>query len=156
MPIRKEDLDAYGAEYRAARAIVWARARNRCEWCARPHRLWLMRVLDGSGRYLDPDTGEWIYPDAVAALKRKFPLFGIPPPARWSVIAPAPGFEEIVALPSILTTAHLDRNPWHNDPSNLAVLCPRCHLDYDRGQHAATFRAALAALVGQMRLFEEV
>ena len=31
----------------------------------------------------------------------------------------------------ILTIAHLDHDPTHNDPSNLAALCQRCHNRYD-------------------------
>ena len=40
----------------------------------------------------------------------------------------------------VLTTAHLDHDPSHNDLANLAVLCQRCHLAHDREQHAATRR----------------
>lgn len=36
-----------------------------------------------------------------------------------------------------LQTAHLDRNPWNNDPANLKAMCPKCHLAYDAEQHAA-------------------
>jgi hypothetical protein len=36
---------------------------------------------------------------------------------------------------TILSCAHLDQNPANNDPSNLASLCPRCHLRHDRRQH---------------------
>ena len=36
---------------------------------------------------------------------------------------------------TIPTCAHLDQNPTHNDPTNLAALCPRCHLRHDRRQH---------------------
>jgi len=32
----------------------------------------------------------------------------------------------------VLTVAHLDRNPANNAESNLAALCQRCHLNYDR------------------------
>jgi hypothetical protein len=35
----------------------------------------------------------------------------------------------------ILTVAHLDRNRDHNRFSNLAALCQRCHLNYDRKDH---------------------
>lgn len=31
-----------------------------------------------------------------------------------------------------LQVAHLDNNPSNNDITNLAVLCPRCHLMYDK------------------------
>ncbi len=35
----------------------------------------------------------------------------------------------------VLTVAHLDRNPAHNSFDNLAALCNRCHLNYDRSAH---------------------
>lgn len=31
----------------------------------------------------------------------------------------------------VLTTAHLDHTPEHNDTRNLAALCQPCHLGYD-------------------------
>jgi len=44
-----------------------------------------------------------------------------------------------------LTVAHLDHTPEHNAPGNLRAMCQRCHLAYDRGQHARTRRARKAA-----------
>lgn len=35
----------------------------------------------------------------------------------------------------VLTVAHLDHMPEHNDPANLAALCQRCHLAYDADHH---------------------
>lgn len=31
----------------------------------------------------------------------------------------------------VLTVAHLDQDPGHNDPSNLRALCAPCHLRHD-------------------------
>jgi hypothetical protein len=39
----------------------------------------------------------------------------------------------------VLTVAHLDRDPAHNDGANLKALCVVCHLNYDR---AVNVRAA--------------
>lgn len=36
----------------------------------------------------------------------------------------------------ILTVMHLDHVPEHCDPSNLRAACQRCHLRYDRTEHA--------------------
>lgn len=41
-------------------------------------------------------------------------------------------------------------------PRDSELYCAEDHVRVARGQHAATFRAAFAALVGQRRLFEEV
>jgi len=38
----------------------------------------------------------------------------------------------------VLTVAHLDHAPEHNDPTNLRALCQRCHLAHDREQHRTT------------------
>ena len=38
----------------------------------------------------------------------------------------------------VLTIAHLDHAPEHNDPANLRALCQRCHLAYDADHHAQT------------------
>ena len=38
----------------------------------------------------------------------------------------------------VLTVAHLDHAPEHNDPANLRALCQRCHLAYDAEHHAKT------------------
>jgi hypothetical protein len=40
----------------------------------------------------------------------------------------------------ILTIAHLDHTPEHNDPRNLRAMCQRCHLTYDRAHHQETRR----------------
>lgn len=36
----------------------------------------------------------------------------------------------------ILTVAHLDHDIKNNDPKNLAALCQRCHLNYDKQHHS--------------------
>lgn len=38
----------------------------------------------------------------------------------------------------VLTIAHLDHTPEHNDPANLRAWCQRCHLTYDAPRHAAS------------------
>jgi len=40
----------------------------------------------------------------------------------------------------VLTTAHLNQIPGDNREENLAVLCQRCHLNYDRNQHQANIK----------------
>jgi hypothetical protein len=38
----------------------------------------------------------------------------------------------------VLTVAHLDHMPEHNDPANLRAMCQGCHLHYDLEHHAET------------------
>jgi 5-methylcytosine-specific restriction endonuclease McrA len=49
----------------------------------------------------------------------------------------------------VLTIAHLDHQPEHNDSSNLRAMCQGCHLHYDKEHHAESrarnLRAARAA-----------
>jgi 5-methylcytosine-specific restriction endonuclease McrA len=51
----------------------------------------------------------------------------------------------------VLTIAHLDHEPSHNERSNLMVACQGCHLHYDRAHHAQT-RAARLERAGQLTL----
>lgn len=50
----------------------------------------------------------------------------------------------------VLTVAHLDHDPTHQDPDRLKALCPACHLRYDHAHHmsnaAATRRRKLSNL----------
>lgn len=54
-----------------------------------------------------------------------------------------------------LTTAHLDHQPEHNDPSNLKAMCNRCHLVYDRDHHRQSRDIRRDRKAGQGKLFEE-
>ncbi len=38
----------------------------------------------------------------------------------------------------VLTIAHLDHTPEHNDPANLRAWCQRCHLAHDADHHQRT------------------
>ncbi len=43
----------------------------------------------------------------------------------------------------ILTVAHLDHTPEHNEPENLRAWCQRCHLYYDREYHRTEARKTI-------------
>lgn len=54
----------------------------------------------------------------------------------------------LTGSPVVLTVAHLDHDPSHNEPSNLLAMCQRCHLAYDAEEHrlqASHTRAVRAA-----------
>ena len=38
----------------------------------------------------------------------------------------------------VLAFAHLDHDPGHNRPRNLAALCQRCHMLHDAPEHRRT------------------
>ena len=117
MPINPNLRPLYPPDWRELAArIKFERAGGRCERCGRPHGARVLVV--GEGGWLDPETGER-YDDRGRSL-------GWCRPSDW----PAGRL-----VKTILTCAHLDQNPAHNDPANLAALCPRCHLRHDRRQH---------------------
>ena len=117
MPIHPDLRPLYPPNWRElANHIKFERAGGRCEWCGREHGTTVL-VIAGGG-WLDPETGE-CHDDQGRSLG--FYLQADWPVGRW--------------VKTILTCAHLDQNPTHNDRTNLAALCPRCHLRHDRRQH---------------------
>ena len=120
MPIRPENRKRYPKNWPAIRAAILERAAHRCEFCGVPDGALIVRdhgpagatyTLVNTGAVHDATTGEqWGYaaPSALAGRKR---------------------------TRVILTTAHLDHTPEHNDPSNLRALCCRCHLLHDAAHH---------------------
>ncbi len=113
MPIRKEFRRFYyGPDWKRTRARVLQRAGNRCEFCGRPNRKLVLVTL----------TGEWW--DETAACWRDKHGQPCQPLIK--------GLARRVRV--ILQCAHLNHDP--ADPSHLAALCGRCHLNFDRGYHA--------------------
>lgn len=47
------------------------------------------------------------------------------------------GHDDPTMYKIILTIAHLDHDPTHNDPSNLRALCQTCHNRYDAAHRRA-------------------
>jgi len=135
MPIRAEMRALYPREWPAIRARMLARAHGRCEWCGIANAAWGYRTTGGVfvavpmdlvrlGRCLRP-------PMVVAALDDDGTMMA----AKLFRV--------------VLTIAHVDHDPTHNDETNLAALCQRCHNRHDRAQRQATrarTQAALAAL----------
>jgi 5-methylcytosine-specific restriction endonuclease McrA len=55
----------------------------------------------------------------------------------------------------VLTIAHLDHDTTHNDPSNLAAVCQRCHFSYDhpsRFKHLVRGKQLKLEHLGQINL----
>ena len=57
------------------------------------------------------------------------------------------------AIKIVLTIAHLDHSTTNDDPSNLKVLCQRCHLKLDDEQHRQNVRKTNARKKGLIDLF---
>ncbi|MCJ2069165.1 hypothetical protein MKK75_10175 [Methylobacterium sp. J-030] len=55
----------------------------------------------------------------------------------------------------VLTIAHLDHDPRHNDPGNLRALCQRCHNRWDKSHRTANARATRQRKAIQLGLFDQ-
>jgi len=128
VPLRRELRPLYPPHWpEISRLIRFVRAGGRCERCGRPHLAEIWQLADG--RWLDDRAGIW-RDDA-------------------GQLAPWPDLLELAAAARharvILAAAHLDHDPRHNDPANLAALCGRCHLAHDRPVHRLRRLATLRA-----------
>ena len=120
MPISAENRQRYPKDWQAIRAAILERAERRCEFCGVPDGALIVRghgpagatfTLVNTGAVHDATTGEHLgYAGKHEYTGRKLTRV-------------------------ILTTAHLDHTPEHNDPANLRALCCRCHLLHDAEHH---------------------
>lgn len=121
MPIRKED---YPPDWARISREVRDRAKQCCEWCGVRNGFWIIRAtipidfirVRLNGQFVSKPFGDFdeIFPQNMS-------------PEH---------YKSLGAVKIILTVAHLDRDRTNNDPSNLAALCQRCHLNHDRAaQH---------------------
>ena len=117
MPIRPENRWLYPIDWpQLSQAIRFDRAGARCERCARPHRRFVAHL--GDGRWWDGDAACWRS-------------------ARGRRVAVCDRFElgSVWTTYVVLACAHLDHDPSHNMPANLAALCQRCHMLHDAAEH---------------------
>ena len=125
MPIKPENRSRYPANWQSIRDAVRARSRDHCE--GSPDFPDCRRP---NGWLLNKRTGELTDDGQIAE--------------AWEL---ADG-DKVVKI--VLTVAHLDHQPEHNDMANLRHWCQRCHLHYDRHHHminaSATRRARLMNL----------
>jgi hypothetical protein len=126
MPIRAEYRRFYRPpNWIAVRKRILERAQNRCEQCGKPNGA---RVLTFTGRLPNGspimmwaiDEKGWWYDHHG----RTWPTMRVLRPIR--------------SIRVVLTIAHLDHTPGHDDDDNLKALCAWCHLNYDRLHHKET------------------
>lgn len=129
MPI---DYRAYGPEWKTISAQVREEAGNRCEWCQVPNGA--RGARDTHGQWWDESQI-----DELSAYNART-IFGI---ELWG---------RVKILRIVLTVAHLDHDHTNHERSNLAALCQRCHLSYDRKQHAETRKRNRLLATGQAEL----
>jgi len=101
MPIRSENKDKYPPNWPEIRDLVRQRSRGQCEKCG---------IMDGALGYRDQ--------------------FGNFHELEGTAIEAARA-DGTTLLKIVLTVAHLDHDPTHNDLSNLRHWCQQCHNRYD-------------------------
>jgi hypothetical protein len=146
MPV---DWSRYPADWHTIRARILERSGGRCEWCG---------LSNGALGYRDRDGRFWTDEELSEAEHL---------PERDLLTVEDGGTLRRVRI--VLTTAHLgmphpdgrpgdkhDKMDCRDD--NLAMLCQRCHLNYDRDEHcqnAAATRRAKRIAAGQGVLWRE-
>ena len=125
MPIRKENLHRYPANWPEISARIKQRAKNKCEQCGLANGR--LGKRDGNGRWHDA------LPTGTDGMRLTWPR---PGEHAWC----ADGvFGKIVRI--VLTVAHLNHEPEDVRAENLRAWCQACHNRYD----AATRRAGMKA-----------
>jgi hypothetical protein len=155
MPIKPENLKRYPADWPAIRAAILERARNRCEHrdgiahrCCAEHRAlgyWRqgnMRRLPEGFDHLQRQVWTWV------PLPRPLRDSGVDRPMTLDTNE---GPLKVIRI--VLTIAHLNHEPEDCRPENLAAMCQRHHLAYDRDHHRANAQATRRARAGTLELF---
>lgn len=133
MPIKPEHRALYPKNWKAIRAAVLDRAGHKCEHCGRENGELVLVIAD-------PEDGWWLDPMTGEAFDEQGDSLGRIRGSDW----PKGRFTN-----TVLTIAHLDHDPTHNDgmdtggpalpveDANLRALCQRCHLAHDHQHHIA-------------------
>ena len=109
----------YGVHFKI-RAAILERAEHRCEFCGVPNYAWILR---GHG----PDAGTFLMINSGAVHDAGH--------GQFLGHVRSTDFHGHKYTRVILTIAHLDHTPEHNDPANLRALCCRCHLLHAAEHH---------------------
>ncbi|MGE5569819.1 MAG: hypothetical protein ACM3S5_12345 [Rhodospirillales bacterium] len=129
MPIRPELRHFYrGPHWQTTRERILKRAGNKCEQCRKPNGKMVFTVCCGSTMY-------W----ARVGSSRWRNHRGAVTPVRTILRAIPTRKPRMIRV--VLTIAHLDHTPGHDDDNNLRAWCQWCHLHHDQPHHIET-RAA--------------
>jgi hypothetical protein len=121
MPMQRE---RYPAEWEAISLAIRERAGNKCEWCNVPNGA--VGARDRRGEWHDAHAIEHMNSTDGEIAFGEFPRM-----------------VKIILTVAHLGTPHADGTPGDKHdkmdcrPENLAALCQRCHLNYDRDEHMA-------------------
>jgi len=126
MPIRPEFRQFYGREWReVTRPRILARAGNKCEQCGKPNHALVETVTSPYWNRM-----WWRRLGAFAAWRNAF--------GETTVLEIAGENSNMHRVRVVLTIAHLDHTPGHDEDANLKALCQWCHLNYDKLHHHET------------------
>ncbi|MGU3540394.1 hypothetical protein [Methylobacterium sp. A54F] len=119
MPIRREHRFFYPIDWPQLSALIrFRRAGGSCEGCGRPHGRLVYHLRDG--RWWDAEVGSWR-------------------DGRGEVVRAPPTAEDLLrglrTTRVVLAAAHRNHDTADNRGTNLAALCQRCHMLYDRPEH---------------------
>lgn len=151
MPIKKENRSRYPKNWKQISAdLIHNRAGNRCERCGIHNHAVGYRDEEGNfhpefGNYITDKLGRGIdyRTDKMIDYKSAQSY------AEFATTNDERGHKYIVI---VLTTAHLDHVPENCDPSNLWVLCQKCHNNYDQVHRTETIKKVKSN--GQLNLFK--
>lgn len=119
MPIKPENKKLYPNNWKEIRNDILTRANNCCEFCKVPNKSFLIYRNNKIDDIVNPD--DKFYNDALKQYSTR---------NKWSCCEDGKIIKYRIAL-VVLTIAHLDQNPTHNDYSNLKALCQKCHNTLD-------------------------
>lgn len=138
MPSRVEHRPFFRSKaWREIRDRVLARAGNCCENCHVPNRKTVLRAFS----WWTPASNEaavWMAAADRRIVQLPWRAPGVLEPNVACFLAKSCRWVWIV-----LTVAHLDNDPAHNDDSNLKVLCQYCRLERIRAARLAARKAVL-------------
>lgn len=146
MPFQRE---RYPADWPAISRAIRERAGQKCEWCGVVNGAVVLRREDGTIErvythlWQHPQDREWYAWCEDAEGNPTSETDTWPADAKRRPV-------KIVLTVAHLGTAHADGRPGDKHdkmdcrPENLAALCQRCHLNYDRDEHAANAAATRA------------
>ena len=145
MPIRESERHRYPPpkEWRAIRARIMERAKNRCECqgeCGDDH-LGATGETDAEHAAL---ITRCLAPHGALIIRREgMPQFFDEHSPCGGCAGGDPDCARAVRV--VLTIAHLNHTPEDNRDENLRAMCQRCHLKYDAAHHTKNARATIKA-----------
>lgn len=116
MAINKAD---YAPDWKDISLAIREREQDRCKFCGVENHAEIVRSTANSEQYLIiNEDGEYVRPNGDSIRMSEIPDDYLDGPL----------------VKVVLTVAHLDQDTRNDDLDNLAALCQRCHLNYDK-QH---------------------